>query len=563
MPDSRDRLALLPRLTFALLLCGLPGLSGVGAQVVESRIGDQLRLILESAPLPLELELGGERISAGYALPAFYEQRVYQPAWVTSLGPSPAVIDLVESLSAVEDEGLNPADYHLARLRSLLEELSVDDRSESAMSAAELDLLSTDAFLTLGAHLVSGRVDPASFDREWQAILREVDLVARLNGALERGDVSAALAALLPGQAGYFRLRDMGRRYRAIVEAGGWQPVSEGPALKPGDSGPRVGELVRRLRVTDGLEPAAPETDEMLFDTSVEAVVRRFQGRHGLEADGIVGVSTLAALNVSASERLRQIYLNLERWHWLPQSLGERYVLVNLPAFALQAVEGGELRLEMKVAVGRRYRRTPVFSDVIRYLVFNPYWEVPPSLAIKDKLPEIRKDPTYFSKQGIRVLSGWGTDQQEIDPATVDWNVLGKGNFPYRLRQDPGPLNALGRVKFMFPNPFNIYLHDTPAKEAFARAARDISSGCIRLERPLDLAQLLLSGNAGWQPSRIEEYVADYQPRTISLETPWQVHLLYWTSWVDVDGVLQFRVDLYDRDRQLLEALGSSIPALP
>lgn len=534
-----------------LLLCSL----GASAQISDQAISNQLRRTLESASLPLNLRIGDEAIMAKVALPAFYEQRVYQPAWVTSLGPIDGALDLVEFLHTLPREGLHPEEYHADRLQELLDGIGDGSLTPSPEAFAELDLLLTDAFLMTGAHLVSGRVDPATLDPEWLAVRREVDLVEALNSALANEGIREALDSLLPDNPGYLRLRELGERYRGLAEVGGWQSVPDGPSLEIGDRDPRMAELRHRLSVTDGLSMDADVTDPQLLDREIETALSRFQNRHGLEPDGILGPKTLAALNVPIERRIQQIYLNLERWRWLPQSLGERYVLVNLPAFDLRAVEEGQVLLEMRVAVGRRYRRTPVFSDTIRYLVFNPYWEIPASIAVKDKLPEIQKDVTYLSRQGIRILTGWATDQQEITPSAVDWGSLGPGNFPYRLRQDPGPLNALGRVKFMFPNRFNVYLHDTPGPEIFLRAERDVSSGCIRLERPLELAELLLRNNSDWQPGAIQGLLRDYQERTVRLEVPWSVHLLHWTAWVDEDRVAHFRTDLYGRDAKLAAAL--------
>jgi len=525
------------------------------AQEIASPVSDQLRRLLESITVPIDLRVGAESMLAGEALPAFYAQRVYRPAWVSEQGAKPTAEQLLEVLRNVGDDGLQPKDYHLERISRLLEETNGSSPRPAAL--AELDLLLTDATLILGAHLASGRVDPYDLDREWIAVRREVDLVEALEAAIETGEVGALLESLLPDHRGYFLLRDLGRRYRDLVAAGGWPPISESPPLRSGDSGSRVAELRQRLAVTGDLEVDDSDLAEILFDETLESAVRSFQARHGLGVDGVVGERTLAALNVTASERLEQIYLNLERWRWLPQSLGEHYVLVNLPAFDLRVVDGEATVLEMRVAVGRRYRRTPVFSDTIRYLVFNPYWEIPPSIAINDKLPEIRKDPSYFGKQGIRVLSGWGADQREIDPHTIDWSTLGRSNFPFRLRQDPGPLNALGRVKFMFPNSFNIYLHDTPGREVFERPERDVSSGCIRVAKPLDLAELLLSYNRDWQPGDSKQFLSDYRERTIRLDVPWPVHLLHWTAWVDEQGEAQFRADLYNRDDKLSKALAA------
>jgi murein L,D-transpeptidase YcbB/YkuD len=221
----------------------------------------------------------------------------------------------------------------------------------------------------------------------------------------------------------------------------------------------------------------------------------------------------------------------------------------------VSVVEGDREALVMRAAVGRSYRRTPVFSDTIRYLVLNPYWEVPVRLAVQDKLPEIRKDPEYLAREGFRVYSGWGGEQTPVDPASIDWSGLGPGNFPYRLRQSPGPRNALGRVKFMFPNRFNVYLHDTPAREVFANAERDVSSGCIRLERPLDLAEALLDASPRWSRAELERVLEKGGEMGISLERPVPVHLLYWTAWVDASGAINFRQDVYGRDALLAEAL--------
>jgi len=525
------------------------------AQVAENAVSHQLHLILESAPIPLELKIGQEKIVGSEALPAFYAQRGYRAGWVGTLGLRNEARDLVDWLGKLPADGLDPESYHLDRLEVLLT-LVAQERVEARVAElTELDLLLTDAFLMAGSHVVSGQIDPTTLEPTWIAVRREVDLVEKLNTALETGDVTGTLDSLFPDHEGYRRLRDLARRYTELVEAGGWEMIGQGPTLKPGDQDPRVGSVRRRLKASGDLAEDLVTAAPSLYDEDLEAALRGFQVRHGLESDGVLGPKTLAALNVSAESRLQQIYLNMERWRWLPQSLGGRYVLVNLPAFELQAVQDGELQLQMRVAVGRPYRSSPVFSDRIRYLVFNPYWEIPPRIAIKDKLPEIRKDPAYLEQQGIRVLTGWATDQQELDPASIDWSQLGPGNFPYRLRQDPGPLNALGRVKFMFPNRFDVYLHDTPTRAVFGRAERDVSSGCIRLEKPLELARLLLRGNEGWREGAIGDYLVDYSERVVRLDEPWSVHLLYWTAWVDADGMAEFRNDIYGRDGRLAKAL--------
>ena len=264
-------------------------------------------------------------------------------------------------------------------------------------------------------------------------------------------------------------------------------------------------------------------------------------------------------MNAPVEDRLRQIELNMERWRWLPQDLGRRHVIVNIAGFDVDVVDAGSVVMSMRAMVGRTYRRTPVFSGSMTYLVLAPFWHVPHSLAVRDQLPLIRRDRQHFSRLGIRVFQGWGADAAEIDPSSVDWSTVTARDFPYRLRQDPGPLNALGRVKFMFPNKFNVYLHDTPSRELFDRPQRDFSSGCIRVERPIELAEFLLAGT-DWSRERIEASIERRREQTIPLSEPVAVHILYWTAWVETDGTLHFRRDIYERDERLANALRAEAP---
>jgi murein L,D-transpeptidase YcbB/YkuD len=534
-----------------LVLAGLGAAQPRAAAPTAEAVRDQLRVRLEHSLPGRWASVDEERVHASRVLPAFYERRLYLPVWSSGGRPAGAATELLSVIGGVGSEGLEPEDYHLGALSELR---ASAEAGGGAATLADFDLLMTDAFLILGAHLVSGRVDPETFDAEWVAHRREVDLAETLERALAGDGPRRTLDDLRPRHVEYRRLADALATYRGLAEAGGWPSVPDGPVLRPGESSLRVRDLRARLGSGDPRATRAP-ADPLLYDEELETAVIAFQASHGLDTDGVVGDKTLAALNVPADVRARQIELNLERWRWLPQKLGERYVVVNIPAFDVSVIEGDEVILEMRVAVGRSYRRTPVFSDAIRYLVLNPHWEVPHRLAVQDKLPEIKKDPEFLSREGFRVYQGWGAEQREIDPATVDWSDVEPRSFSYRLRQSPGPRNALGRVKFMFPNRFNVYLHDTPSREVFGKAERDVSSGCIRLERPLELAETLLGPESRWSRSEIERVLASGAETVISLERPVPVHLLYWTAWADADGAIHFRNDVYGRDALLAEAL--------
>lgn len=531
-------------LVLAACLLAPPGSPGQNTEEISFR--EALRLRIETSP-----ERPDEWILAGRALPEFYEQREWAPVWVVDGAPLRMLDDLIAEITKVRQEGLEPADYHLERLRTLLAQTRSGGDSVAPALLVELELRATDAFLMLASHLVAGRTDPESLRSEWIAVRREANPIRRLNEALESG-VAPVLESLAPAYPDYARLRKARNRYEEIARAGGWPTVPEGPGLETGVSDERVRTLRERLRMVGDLDSASTSP---VFDEDLRTAVVKFQTRHGLDADGVVGPRTLDALNVTARDRMRQIEVNMERWRWLPQDLGARYLIVNIPNFDLNLVEDGEVIMNMRAVVGRPYRRTPVFSDRMTYLVLNPRWNVPPSIATADILPKLRTDPTYLASQNMKLFRGWGADQRELAQSDVDWSRITPRSFDFHIRQEPGPGNALGRVKFMFPNRFNVYLHDTPSRELFARTDRTFSSGCIRLERPLDLAAYLLATDRHWTRQDLDAALVEGAEQTVTLSQPVPVHILYWTAWVARDGQMQFRNDVYSRDTPVRQAL--------
>ena len=550
---------------FAVLLCVVVLVPAASAQPApqdrapDDEVRQHLRTRIEAQRRGLDaLTVEGEMAQASAAVQAFYEDRQFAPVWVGPSGPTPAVDRLLTVLERADQDGLPPAAYHVDDLQALLNEIRAASGTDAGR-LADLELLSTDAFLLYGSHLLTGRVSPTELEPSWNVEGRRGDLVSVLREAARTGAVAEALQSLRPPQSEYAHLKTALQRYRRLAARGGWPAVPDGESLKLGAHGPRVDSLRRRLAKADDLtaeRSAAPDS----FGVALETAVVTFQERHGLEADGVVGPATRAALNVSADARAEQVAVNLERWRWLPQSLGRRHVLVNIAAFRLRVVEEGEDVLRMRAIIGRPYRQTPVFSGAISYLVLNPYWHVPHSIATKDKLPEIKKDPDYLARQQFEVLRGWGADAQPIDPSTIDWSRLSASNFPYRLRQQPGPLNALGQVKFMFPNRHSVYLHDTPTRGLFARAERSFSSGCVRVEKPIELAEYLLANQTQWAADRIQTALnTSAAERSVFLPEPVPVHLQYWTAWADADGTVHFRADVYQRDDAVYRALSDRV----
>jgi len=522
-----------------LVLLGMaaPALATHGSETdAERRVAE----ILDSPRIELD----------GAALPAGQLRRLYQDKrdhllWLDDTALTPRGREAVAAINASLDDGLYPEKYFVPAIQARISHVTPE-------RAAELDLLISAGLLGYISDISAGRLAPKVSDPELFDYPDPPDPVPILRRVRAAPDLRAALEALAPPHSAYHGLRAALAQYRALADRGGWPSVPEGDKLEQGDRGLRVAALRRRLAATGEAPADAP--DRLAFDAALAAAVRAFQRRHGLDDDGIVGTRTLAALNVSIEERIRQIQMNMERWRWLPHDLGRRFILVNAADFALKVVEDGRVALAMSVVVGRPYRRTPIFTGQLRYLIFNPDWNVPPSIARKDLLPKIRKDPGYLAAHNYQLLSDWSAQARELDPLRIDWSAV-SGRFPYKLRQRPGPENALGRVKFMLPNRYNVYLHDTPSRELFRKTVRSFSSGCVRVAKPIELTEYLLSGTEGWDSQRIQATIESGKTIQVNLPLPIPVYFTYFTAWVDSQGTVQFRDDLYRRDSALYTAL--------
>jgi murein L,D-transpeptidase YcbB/YkuD len=461
------------------LVCALGALRADGQNTAEL-----IRAHAEQLRATGTLEVRGSQIAAVNMVTEVYERRRFEPLWRSAR----QVDSLLEVIEDSYLEGLDPEDYHAEAVQAARTALADPDALSGAERAA-LDMLLTDSVARLGFHLRFGKVDPVALDPQWNL---ERDLVSRdpaatIEAAIESSSMRQFSAQALPRVFLYDRLKRALADYRAIAAAGGWPTVPPGPVLRPGAADARVAVLAARLAVTGDLDGAAASEQIAPYDGALVAAVQRFQARHGLAQDGVVGPATRAALNVPVERRIDQIRANLDRARWVLFEPESEFLVVKIAGFRLYHVRRGEVVWRTRVQVGLPYRRTPVFRATMRYVVFNPTWTVPPGILQADVLPAVRRDPEYLAARNMDVFDSAG---MLVDPATVDW--AGRRSFPYRFVQRPGPNNALGRVKFMFPNEHHVYLHDTPSRDLFDRDSRAFSSGCIRVEESLELAERLL-----------------------------------------------------------------------
>jgi murein L,D-transpeptidase YcbB/YkuD len=496
-------------------------------------------------------------------IPSFYQQRKFSPAWMGENGQFVLADDLLVEIKSCTNHGLEPENYHLKTIETLLNGVRGGHPTPSLSyhdTAADLDILLTDAFLLVSSHLFSGRVNPEIIHADWKASKPDIDLAGVLNNALKDHTIRKTLQNLSPHHQEYLNLQSALKKYRKLSakKESFWMPVGE--MLRYGDSNELVRTLRNRLIFLEDLK-STKTANPTFFDFDLIKAVKTFQFRHGLSVDGVVGDQTVAALNISVQTRLRQIELNMERWRWLPRDLGTQYILVNIANFKLSVVERGQPIIQMRVVVGKPYRRTPVFSEKMKYIVINPFWNVPTKLAVEDLVPKVCSDPGYLAAKQIKVYKNWRYDSPEIDPALINWcKLTSESYFPYKLQQAAGPYNPLGKIKFIFPNKYAVYLHDTPDKSLFDRDLRDSSSGCIRVEKPYLLAEFLLKSDPRWTKEAFLDLFESSTHKNIFLNEQIPVHLVYITAWADNDGVVHFRNDVYEQDRILDNALNEPPP---
>jgi murein L,D-transpeptidase YcbB/YkuD len=538
------------RIALLLLAGACAALPAAAAPADADQVAMAIGAELDALMNPDVTSIHGAQIALGDRLRDFYSRRGFRAVW-TSAQPQQ---QLLKALADSYDDGLNPADYYLPLLQQLSPQVVAPEAT--ATLKAQYDILLTEALMRLGYHLSFGKVAPESFDPQWNygRTLPRTDVAGEIEAAIASSSVYDRLAALKPTHQMYVRLKQELARYRAAEKQGGWAPLPAGPALKPGASDARLPALRTRL-IRSGDLAEGTVSDPQLYDAQLTAAVQQFQRRNGLEPDGVLGATTITELNVPVSQRIAQLRVNLDRGRVLLQDLPDQFVVVNIAGYTVYLVKGQKVAWNARVQVGKTYRRTPLFRSEINYLVFNPTWTVPPGIIKADILPAARKDPSSITRKGLKVLDANG---RELDPASIDWSRFNSGNIPYTLRQDPGPKNALGRVKLMFPNSYSVYLHDTPSQSLFEQTDRAFSSGCVRVERALELAERVLDDPQRWNQGSIEQVINSGKLQNVTLKKKMPVLLAYWTAWVDPQGMVNFRRDVYGQDAKWAEGLDAA-----
>ncbi len=481
--------------------------------------------------------------SSDEAAAEWYRTHDYGPLW-TGEGDAARRLALFEALESAPDHGLPPARYGAAALRTAFAEA----RTEGDLGRLEAAM--THAFLTWAHDLTSGMLDPRAIDPTIVRETRHTDPQALL-AAIAGGDPAAVLAGLLPRSPVYAQLVKAKLGLEAQIAAGGWGPEVPGGALAPGESGPRVVALRDRLVAMGWLAPSATRD----YDRRIQAAVQAFQRANGLNADGVAGAATIAAINVPPEERLKSVIVAMERERWLDIDRSGRLIWVNLPDFTARIIDDGREVFRTRAVIGREDadRRTPEFSDEMEHLVVNPSWSVPRSITVKEYLPMLQRNPNAAGH--LQVIDSRG---RVVSRGAVNFAAYSAKSFPFALRQPPSDGNALGKVKFMFPNPYNIYLHDTPTKYLFAEEKRAYSHGCIRLADPMDFAHVLLSAQSDEAEAEFRRYLKGGPEQLVKLREFVPVHLVYFTAYPDMRGRIGYRGDVYGRDGRIWAALAAA-----
>jgi murein L,D-transpeptidase YcbB/YkuD len=496
-------------------------------------------------------------------LQKFYDSYGYALPWVRGMQPSPQALQIIALIQRAEEKGLMPDDYDAPRWTARLARLKPAAAEPTEADALRFDVALTICLMRYISDLHIGKVNPKHFDFGLDVETKKYDLPDFLKDHVVDGsDVTAALAQVEPPYPGYRRTLEALHTYLTLAKQSDDSklPIPK-KTIAPGDSYAGISQLAQKLRLVGDLPPnAAIPPDATVYQAPLVDAIKNFQQRHGRDPDGRIGAQTLADLNVPLSVRVRQMQLTLERWRWLPVSYGASPIVANIPEFRLRAYdEKFKVAVTMNVVVGKAYDHdTPIFTDRMEYLVFRPYWSVPFSIARAEFFSRITRDPDYLAKKGFEVVD---SRQQVVASGAVSSDVLEQLRAgKLFIRQKPGPKNSLGLVKFIFPNNFNIYMHDTPEQEFFSRSRRDFSHGCIRLERPADLAAFVLRNNPGWDMDRVRAAMKGDATQQVNLARPIPVLILYGTVIVPEDGLVHFYDDIYGHDAALDLVLQQGYP---
>lgn len=484
----------------------------------------------------------------------FYSRRGYELAWYDKKGKFlPQASMFINILRNIHKEGLDPVKFNIADLEKLYKEsqekyLSLKKRKKLIH---DVDLALSASYFMYSRELWKGTVHPEEENLSWNVNRKKIKFGKTLDSILAASPNGNPFHLYEPLHHEYQDLKKALQKYHKIKENGGWKNIQFKQVLQAGNTSKQVLEIRKRL-AAEGYP--VKNLQDSIFGSDLTYALMQFQNAHGLPQDGVFGPNTAKYLNITAEDKIRQIEINLERWRWVPDKIGKDYIMVNIPEFRLRLYENNKEALDMKVIVGKEMTHTPVFNDKLEYIVLNPYWNIPKSIAVEEILPAVRRNPAYLETRYMEIGQNWNFDKP-IDPYTIDWNNVKVDDFPYQFRQKPGRGNALGHIKFLFPNNYNVYLHDTPERYLFNREERNFSHGCIRVEKPIELAAYVLRNNKDWNYHKLQLQIGgENQYIKLSEEEQMPVYILYFTVWADEAGTIHFLDDIYGHDKELEQA---------
>lgn len=542
-------------LVFGIIFCCL-GNSGFAFQNAPDAISELLRTKLEGESPTEKLSVSGRELKSGNMIHGFYADRNFEAIWSQKEILSELAYEMRFEIRQTQYDGLQPEDYHLALIDAYFQTFEANKAAKKPNESgdlANLELLLTDAFFSLSEDLEIGKVDPRLLKGNWEIEQKasRTNYSNLLRTALAEKDIRRNLETLYPKFTIYKKGREVlrGMEDRSKTDTLDWKPVKLDKSIKVGESHASIPTLRERLNYW-GYAKDFSVVDPKLYDSAMFLGVKAFQLRNGMEPDGVIGNNTAIGLSASPKLLMEKAAVNLERLRWLPDTVQNlELILVNIANYQLDYVKKLDTLFSTRVIVGKLYHESPVFTAPMSYIVFSPYWNIPPSIAKKEIIPAVRKNPNYLKQKNMDVVNFSG---RQVNPADINWSAK---SFPYMIRQKPGGSNSLGLVKFMFPNAHNVYLHDTPSRSLFAKEDRAMSHGCIRVQNPSRLAELLLQSDPKWTPERIDDAMHQREEVIASLPKKIPVVLLYLTFWADSKGQGHFRQDIYRRDAEVLALL--------